>query len=219
MEPLTPAEARVLGCLVEKEAAVPDTYPLTRNALRQACNQTSSRDPVVAFDDLTVQRALDSLKARGLVRFVHPVQGERATKFRHVADELLDLDAPELAVLSALVLRGAQTPGELRSRTERLHGFSSPEDVEATLSALADRDDPLVVELPRQPGQHGQRWAHLLSGPIDVESLATFASPRPHIGATHPAAHDRVAALEVEVASLRARLARLEQELGLSSEG
>jgi uncharacterized protein YceH (UPF0502 family) len=218
VEPLTPPEARVLGCLIEKEAAVPDTYPLTRNSLRQACNQSSSRDPIVSFDDLTVQRSLDSLKARGLVRFVHPVSGERATKFRHVADEQFDLGPPELAVVGVLVLRGPQTSGELRSRTDRLHPFRSPEEVEAVLAALAAREEPLAVELPRQPGQHGQRWAHLLCGPIDHDALAAFVPQRAHSGSTHPAAHDRVAALEIEVASLRARLTRLEEELGFEDE-
>lgn len=215
VEPLTPEQLRVLACLVEKEATVPDAYPLTRNALRQACNQTSSRDPVVAYDDLTVQRALDSLKERGLVRFVHPSHGERSTKFRHVLDERLDLDAGELAVLAVLALRGPQTAAELRARTERAHTFESAGAVESLLERLSAREDPLVVVLPRQPGQHQNRWAHLLGGPVDVDALAAASpslAPRP--SGPSPAA-DRIADLEREIGELRARLERLERELGV----
>lgn len=221
MEPLTAEEARVVGCLVEKESTVPDAYPLTRNALRQACNQTSSRDPIVAFDDLEVQRAVDALKGRGIVRFVHPSHGERSTKFRHVLGEVLDLSPAELAVVAVLLLRGPQTSGELRTRTERLHAFGSVEEVEAALAELGARDEPLVLELPRQPGQHQARWTHLLCGPVDVEALAA-SSPAPAMAPTsaragvHPAAHDRIGALEAEVATLRERLDRIERELGLS---
>jgi uncharacterized protein YceH (UPF0502 family) len=216
VEPLTAEEARVVGCLVEKESTVPDAYPLTRNALRQACNQTSSRDPIVDFDDLTVQRAVDALKARGLVRFVHPSHGERSTKFRHALGDALDLTPAELAVVAVLLLRGPQTSGELRTRTERLHAFSSVDEVEATLGALATRDEPLAVELPRQPGQHQTRWVHLLCGPVDLDALAAAAPPVSVARAgVHPAAHDRVGALEAEVASLKQRLERLERELGL----
>lgn len=206
MEPLTDEELRVLGCLAEKEATVPDAYPLTLNSLRQACNQSSSRDPVVAYDDLTIQRALDSLKAKGFVRFVHPASGERATKFRHIAHDALGLDAGELAVLSVLVLRGPQTSGELRTRTERQHRFESLEAVEAALQALNGRDEPLVLEVPRQPGQHQIRWVHLLGGEVDLDTVAA-AAPAPASG--------RRASLETEVAELRARVTRLEEELGL----
>ena len=198
-------EVRVLACLVEKEATVPDAYPLTGNALRSACNQTSSRDPVVDFDDLTIQRALDSLKAAGLVRFVHPAHGERVTRFRHVLDERWGLDRGELAVLAVLALRGPQTASELRTRTERAHAFSSPAEVDGVLRQLADRDEPLVIALPRQ------RWAHLLEGPVDADAIASRAAPRPSTAG----AGDRIAALEAEVADLRERLERLERELGV----
>lgn len=215
MEPLRDEEVRVLGCLVEKETTVPDAYPLTLKALRSACNQTSSRDPVVAYDELTVQRALDSLKAAGYVRFVHPSHGERATRYRHVVDEKLGLDRAHLAVLSVLALRGPQTAGELRTRTERQHAFDSVAAVEAVLAGLAGREEPLVLELPRLPGQHQTRWVHLLGGPVDVEALtasATASGPRPAAG---PVA-DRIAELEATVARLSARLARLERELGIA---
>lgn len=211
--PLTDVEVRVLGCLVEKEATVPDAYPLTRNALRQACNQTTARDPVVAYDDGTVERALDSLKAAGLVRFVHPAHGERSTKYRHVAGERLGLDSAEVAVLAVLGLRGAQTAAELRARTERIHAFDSVADVEAVLAGLAAGEPSLVVALPRAPGQREGRWAHLLGGPVDVDALA-LAAPAP---ARTVAGADRIAALEAEVAELRARLERLEGELGITA--
>lgn len=206
--------ARVLGCLVEKEATVPDAYPLTLNALRSACNQTSNREPVVDYDDLTIQRCLDGLKAGGWVRFVHPAHGERATRFRHVAEEHLDLDAGSLALLAVLVLRGPQTAGELRTRTERYHRFESPAEVEQRLGALAARDEPLALELPRQPGPHGTRWVHLLCGPVDVAALSAAPVAERSAGGGGGLA-DRVAALEAELAEVRARLAGLEEALGV----
>ena len=216
MEPLTDEELRVLGCLIEKEATVPDLYPLTRNALRQACNQSSSRDPVVAYDDLTVQRALDSLKARGLARFVHPAAGERATKFRHVAGDAIGLERDELALVAVLVLRGAQTAGELRTRTERQHAFESTEEVESALARLRGRDEPLVIELPRQAGQHHARWMHLLGGPVDVDALEARLADAPV--ARSRGGTDRILELEAELAALAARVARLEASVGLGDE-
>lgn len=208
---LTPEQVRVLGCLLEKEATVPDVYPMTLNALRQACNQSSSRDPVVDYDEATVQRCLDDLKAAGFVRFVHPSHGSRTTKFRHVSGEQLGLEPRDLAVLGVLALRGPQTSGELRTRTERWCSFGSLDEVEAVLDELASRDEPLAVELPRQPGQHQTRWAHLLSGPVDLDQpLSSTAAPAPP-----PAGDDRVAELAETVAALQERIARLERELGL----
>lgn len=215
MEPLTEEQVRVLGCLVEKEATVPDTYPMTLNALRSACNQSSNRDPVVAYDEITVQRALDGLKEHRLVRFVHPAMGERATKFRHVLDEALDLDRAELAVAALLALRGPQTSGELRTRTERLHAFESLAEVEAVLETLADGDDPLVCELARRPGDRQGRWALLLA-PTRAE-----VTPGPDSGAAHDVAGadglggPSMAELVARVDELTERMARLEQELGL----
>lgn len=206
----------MLGCLIEKEATVPDAYPLTLNALRSACNQTSSRDPVVSYDDLTIQRCLDTLKAEGWVRFVHPAHGERATRFRHVADDHLGLDAGALVLLSILALRGPQTAGELRTRSERAHRFESPAEVEQILGALAAREEPLVLELPRQAGQHGTRWVHLLCGPVDVEALSS-AAPVGRSGGGASGLADRVAVLEAELAEVRARLASLEAELGIEA--
>jgi uncharacterized protein YceH (UPF0502 family) len=169
---LDPYELRVLGCLIEKEATTPDVYPLTLNGLRNACNQSTSRDPVVAFTDGEIERALTSLRGRGLTRTVHSTSN-RATKFRHVLPEVLAIDAAETAVLSVLMLRGAQTVGEIKGRTERQHRFESTDDVAAVLAALAGRADPLVTRLERQPGQKDARWVQLLSPLEPVHDTAT----------------------------------------------
>ena len=162
---LDPVEQRILGALMEKQRTVPDSYPLTANALRSACNQASSREPVTELDEQTIHRALAGLRERELIRFVHTGSGARVVRFHQRLTEALGLDEPAAAVLTVLLLRGPQTPGELRTRTERVHGFADREAVEALLSELADRDDPLVVQLERKPGQHDHRWAHLL-GPL-----------------------------------------------------
>lgn len=152
----------MLGCLIEKEATVPDSYPLTVNSLRTACNQSTSRDPVMSMTDHDVERALAALRERGLTRTVHSTSN-RATKFRHVVPDVLDLDEAATAVLAVLMLRGPQTVGELKTRTERQHPFESTDEVAATLVALAGRDEPLVRQLERRPGQKDARWVHLLA--------------------------------------------------------
>ena len=161
-------EQRVIGSLLEKERTVPDTYPMTLNGLRTACNQSSGRDPILHLTDTEVQAALDRLRAAGLTRVLHPSHGARQPKFRQVLDEVLALEAGERAVITLLLLRGAQTPGELRSRSERLHTFSDLASVDAALTSLAQRDNPLVAELARRPGQKEQRWVHRL-GPEPEE--------------------------------------------------
>jgi uncharacterized protein len=171
---LDPYEVRVLGCLIEKEATTPDVYPLTLNGLRNACNQSTSRDPVVTYTDPEIDRALTSLRGRGLTRTVHSTSN-RATKYRHVLPEVLALDAGETAVLSVLMLRGAQTVGELKGRTERQHRFDTIDEVTAVLAALAGREDPLVERLERQPGQKDARWVHLLA-PFDAMAAAPRAA-------------------------------------------
>ena len=229
MEPLTQEQVRVIGCLLEKEATVPDTYPMTLNGLRQACNQSSSRDPVVAYDESTVQRSLDDLKATGWVRFVHPSHGARSTKYRHVVDEKLSVGRDELAVLGVLALRGAQTSGELRTRSERWHAFDSVGEVEDVLAGLAASTDPLVAELPRGAGQHQTRWTHLLAGPVDVNSAdarpatenpvdASPAEYRPAPPSQNPSVEssDEIDELRETVSALQERVDRLERELGLS---
>ena len=213
LEPLTAEQVRVLGALVEKEATVPDTYPMTLNGLQTACNQKNSREPVTDYDTSTVQRTLDQLKAAELVRFVHPSHGARSTKFRHVLDDRLDLDRAELALLSVLMLRGPQTVGELRSRTERAHEFPDIDTMVEILEDLAGRDEPLVVLLPRFPGQKETRWMHLLGGEVDPEELA-----RAH-GSTSAGTPPADNGLVARVAELEARVAALESvldELGVS---
>ncbi len=164
---LDAVEQRVVGSLLEKERTVPASYPMTLNSLRTACNQSSSREPVVDFDDATILDAIDRLKARGLARLVHASHGARSVKYRQVLDERLDLSDEARAVLTVLLLRGPCSPGELKTRTERLHHFDDRLEVEAELLRLATTDPPLAIELARQPGQHDPRWIHLL-GPVDI---------------------------------------------------
>ena len=199
--PLTPIQQRVLGALAEKAATVPDTYPMTLRGLQTACNQKNNREPVTDHTEAEIQVTLDALKARHLVRFVYASHGARSTKFRHVLDEHLHLDAAELALVTALLLRGPQTLNELRTRSERAHTFASNDEVAATLEGLAARTDPVVVHLPRQPGQKETRWAHLLGdGPderTDDVPAPTGVTPAP-------------AGLEARVAELEERVAALE---------
>ena len=167
---LSAEEVRVLGCLVEKASTTPDNYPLTLNALRTACNQSTSRDPVVEYTDHDVEVALRSLRDRGLTRTVHSTSN-RAAKYRHVLPDVFRLDDAATAVLAVLMLRGPQTVGELKSRTDRLHHFDSVDDVATTLDDLAGRAEPLVHRLAREPGQKDHRWEHLL-GPAGEPTAA-----------------------------------------------
>lgn len=194
----------MLGCLVEKAVTTPDSYPLTVNALIAACNQTTNRNPVVHFTEQDVSSALANLRERGLTRIVYS-PSNRAPKHRHVVDEAWRLAPDELAVLGVLMLRGPQTAGELKARTERMHAFADLAAVEATLDALGRRDEPLAVRLARQPGQKDARYAHLVGGEPDATEVGTAA---PSAGAGRSLA-DRVAALEAEVAELRAAIADL----------
>ncbi|GAA1878599.1 DUF480 domain-containing protein [Lapillicoccus jejuensis] len=171
---LDAVDQRVLGSLLEKQRTVPASYPLSVNALRTACNQSSSREPVVDYDESTVERAARSLKDRGLVRVVWAGAGQRTLKFHQTLDEVLELADDERALLTVLLLRGAQAPGELRTRTERLHPFADREAVEAVLQRLAARSLPLVAQLERRPGQQDHRWVHLL-GPVDTGPAAGAA--------------------------------------------
>ncbi len=166
MEPLSLHACRALGSLLEKQRTVPATYPLTPAALLAACNQTTGRDPVLALHEAALDAAIDELRAAGAVRLVHPSHGARTVKYRQVVDELLDLDAPGHAVLALLLLRGPQTAGELRARSDRLHEFASADELDATLARLAAHDPPLVARLDRQPGQKEARWTHLLAASL-----------------------------------------------------
>lgn len=209
MEELDEVEARVLGCLLEKELAVPQQYPLTLNALLAACNQTTNRDPVVTYDEATVAEAAARLKDRRLVRFVHPSHGRSALRYRQVLDEVTGLDATGRAVVGMLLVRGPQTAAELRARTERL----APDDgdVSAVLDELAGATDPMVRRLPRQPGQKEERWVQLLTG--EPAPDAGRAAPTAGAGAGE-GLRDQVAALRAEVAEMRRELDELRAGLG-----
>lgn len=210
-QPLDDVEARILGALIEKEYTTPDNYPLTLNALTAACDQTTARDPVMELDEAAVKRGLDGLARRSLARGVH--RGDsRAMRYREELRETLHLHQPELAALCVLLLRGPQTPGEIRTRAARMFEFSEPRHVEITLESLMALATPLVALLPRRPGQKESRYAHLLSGEPLVDSTdqgeaVTSATPRP------PAASGRIEALEQEVATLRAEVAALRAQL------
>lgn len=186
---LTAVEARVLGSLLEKELTVPATYPLTLKALISACNQSSSRDPLMDLSEADVEAAVDTLKAHKLVRKVLPSHGNRSVKFRQVAVEVLTVDEAQRAVLTVMLLRGPQTPQELRTRTERLHPFADAEAVEEVLSDMARWGDPLVRLLPRRSGQRDARWAHLLSGEPDLSAPSPLqAAPARPATTSAPAA-------------------------------
>ena len=201
----------MLGALIEKQVTTPEYYPLTLNALIHACNQSSNRDPVVAYDERAVAGALERLRAKKLARVVQTADG-RVPKYRHVLNEVIDLKAAELAVMCVLLLRGPQTVGELRGRTERLYSFSDLTYVEGTLQALMERaDGPLVVKLPRQAGRKESRYAHLLAGPVEVDEQPRSLRPEPAMAIVH-AENERIAQLEGEVVKLRSELDELRQQ-------
>jgi len=191
---LSAAEARVLGSLLEKENATPEYYPLSLNALLNACNQKSNRDPVVSYDEATAENALSELRAKGLATRITG-RDARVPKHAQRFTEQLNLGRREAALVCVLLLRGPQPPGELRGRTDRLYQFDDLDAVESTLHRLAEMD--LAVQLPRQPGFKEQRWAQLLTGPVDV------SAPVAEVAESHPERRDRLAALEEEVAQLR----------------
>lgn len=172
---LDAVEQRIVGSLLEKEVTVPASYPMTLNGLRTACNQSSSREPVMDLDESTIEATLDGLKAKGITRMVYASSGARAVKYRQVIDERLGLDGAERAILTVLLLRGPQAPGELKTRTERLHGFADREEVERRLQAMAAAPEPLVHQLERLPGQQDHRWIHLL-GPVEAATPASGAA-------------------------------------------
>jgi uncharacterized protein YceH (UPF0502 family) len=207
---LNHVEARVVGSLAEKQLTTPQQYPLTLNALIGACNQTSNRDPIVEYDDGVVETALSSLKDSGLLRFVHPGHGRSATRYRQVLDERFGLDERGLSLLAVLLLRGPQTVGELRARTERMADFASLEEVGAELNRMADGPEPLVRQLLRRPGQKEERWAQLLSAP----SPETDGDDDGELdgGAIDAAVAGRSASLDDVITSLRADVDALREE-------
>jgi uncharacterized protein len=211
---LDPVEVRVIGCLLEKQRTTPDAYPLSLNSLRLACNQATARDPVVKYEEPEIREALNKLHRRGWTRLASG-HGSRAAKFRHLLDDTLGLSREEQAVLAVLALRGPQTSGELRSRTERLFHFGSAEDVEAVLRRLGERD--LAVRLERRPGQKEERFTHLLSDDVEeapaAAPMVAAAAPAP---APAPPDDGRLERLEREVEALKAQVAELRAELGLT---
>lgn len=228
---LSPEEARVLGCLLEKERTTPDAYPLSMNALVSACNQSTNRSPVVSYREETVEAALDQLRERGFVRRgVYP--GSRVIKYKHVLGEALGVGEPELALIGVLLLRGPQTPGELKARTERLHAFADAAALQDTLDGLFTRAEPLAKRLEREPGQKEARVRELLTDPAagDVtaepdEGTVVWkpepGEPGPPVTAAVAATDDgsaalteRLEALEAEVTTLRRDLEMLRDSLG-----
>jgi uncharacterized protein len=212
-------EIRVLGCLLEKQRTTPDAYPLSLNALRLACNQATNRDPVVEYDEATVRDALRRGAQRGWTRLASG-PGSRAPKYRHLLDQALGLDAAELSLLAVLMLRGAQTPGELKQRAERLHAFADLAMVQETLKLLIEKGH--VERLPRRPGQKEERYRQLLGGGEDttaadagrVASVATDADEATERGNVGDVAESRLDRLERELAELRGEVRQLRDALG-----
>lgn len=206
---LTPVEVRVLGSLIEKEITTPEYYPLSLNALTNACNQISNRDPVVSFDEKTVTRALESLREKKLVWMVTGVG--RVPKYEHRFTEALKLAEQEAAALCVLMLRGPQTVGEIRGRTGRLYEFKELEEVDLTLQSLMTAEPPLIVKLPRQPGTKESRYAHLLAGEVQIEEREVAPRLEPATLEVHQE-NERLARLEEELAEVRAELAELKHQ-------
>ncbi|AXT44930.1 MULTISPECIES: YceH family protein [Chromobacterium] len=201
-------EVRVLGALMEKQALTPDAYPMTLNGLASACNQLTSREPVMQLSEADISAALDSLIAKKLVNERLPA-GSRVAKYEHRLNYEWNIEGARLAALALLMLRGPQTAAEIRTRSGRIYGFSGVEEVEIALNALADKYPPLVLKLERQPGEREARWAHLLSG----EPPSLPAAGDNGCGVIEVGMAGRVAALEAEVAALKTRLLELENLL------
>lgn len=203
---LNETEVRVLGSLVEKQLTTPEYYPLTLNALTAACNQKSNRDPVVSLDESAILAAIDSLRDKNLVYLFYG-SSSRTVKYKHMLPNVYELEPPAVAVIALLFLRGPQTVGELRGRSDRLYPFSSLGEVQETLDELAGRSEPLVFRLERQPGQKEARYAHLMSGAIDVESLSIQQASARSTGMP-----DRTGAMESEIQRLSEDLRALREE-------
>jgi uncharacterized protein YceH (UPF0502 family) len=214
MRPLTPLEARVLGVLVEKQHTVPDTYPLSLNALVAGCNQKTARDPVINATDAEVMTAVDGLKSLSLV---FEGSGSRVVKFEHNLPRVFSLPAASVALLTVLMLRGPQTSAELRLNSERLHRFADISSVEGFLDELANKEPPRVLKLPRAPGAREARWTHLLCGEVTVESAAAATGDSGVSAGEIAALKAEQARLADEVAQLRALVQRIGAELGIDA--
>jgi uncharacterized protein YceH (UPF0502 family) len=210
---LTPIETRVLGSLIEKDITTPDYYPLSLNALVNACNQKNNREPVMTLDEAAVREALVSLQEK---RMAGPASGadSRVTKYEHRLQEVFNFDRREIAVVCVLLLRGPQTPGELRGRTDRMYHFEALEDVVSTLDRLAQREPPLVRMLPRQPGTKESRYTHLFSGepPETLNVAQTTSAQSPSLSHAASTA-DRMTALEEQVSRLQSEVSEMRQQL------
>ena len=206
-EILTEIEARILGALIEKQLTTPEYYPLTLNALGNACNQKNNREPVVSYDEQTIADALENLRDRNLV-YVFYGSTSRVPKYKHMLPSVYELNEPETAIMREMLLRGPQTLGELRGRCERLHQFSSLGEVQETLDGLMRREDALVVRLPIQQGRKEARFAHLLFGQIDLDAMA--AAPTTRVSRSTVDA-ERIEKLEREVTALRGEMESLKQ--------
>lgn len=219
-EPVPPApllvlsaeEARVLGVLIEKAMTTPEYYPLSLNAVVMACNQKNNRQPLVAYDEALVVRAIDALRDKHLVAMVTEA-GARVPKYRQLAAEQIGLDEKDIAVIAELLLRGPQTVGELKNRAERMQALGDLAAVQVVLDGLATRPTPLVARLPRQPGMKESRYSHLLSGPVAVEAEAETLAPVEPVRAVVQAERERLAALEREVLALKVEVESLRNEL------
>ncbi len=218
-EVLNEREARVIGCLIEKSIVTPDQYPLTLNALTNACNQKSSRDPVMSLGQGEVQHTVRALETRHLVRTEQNFKStteKYSQRFCNTRYSDLQLDTAEVAIVCLLLLRGAQTPGELRARSGRLHAFADNAEVVVALEGMIERDgDPLVIKLPRTPGRKDSEYMHLFGGPVDVEAYADAAEESPPAGISR---RGGIAELAERVDSLERELAELKEQLGLRSE-
>ena len=204
---LTSVETRVLGSLLEKERITPENYPISLNSLVAACNQTTSRDPVVAYDDKIVEATLQSLRSKGLATVVFGA-GSRVQKYRHNLGDHFNLEPREIAILTVLMLRGPQTPGELRARTERFYTFGGVEEVDSCLERLGTGESPLTRILPARPGQKERRHVQLLSGEPEAEAAVIYSLPSPPVAESN----SRIEQLELEIAALKSELQQLKAE-------
>ncbi|MDR3101514.1 MAG: YceH family protein [Paraburkholderia sp.] len=216
---LTPLEARIVGVLIEKQHTVPDTYPLSLNALTSGCNQKTARTPVMNVSEAEVLNTIEDLK---LLSLVFEGSSSRVPRFEHNLNRVLGVPAQAVALLTVLMLRGAQTAAELRLNSARLHGFADVSSVEAFLSELAEREPPLVVKLPRAPGARENRWMHLLCGEASVAALAGAEAGEREAGSVTPDEYEALKAeqqrLADEVARLQRLVERMAEELGVSLE-
>ena len=211
---LTSLEARVLGALIEKDITTPDYYPLSLNALVNACNQKNNRDPVMTLDESSVRDALSTLNEKQLGG---PLRGgdNRVTKYEHRLQEVFNFDRREIAVICVLLLRGPQTPGELRSRTDRMYRFEALDDIVSTLDRLAQRNPPLARVLARQPGTKESRYTHLFSGEPDITAAPALSPDAERFASTTAPANDRLTRLEEDVATLREELTEMREQLAI----